>query len=109
MERQELVNEIVDFCIEHEFLFYKQAEAIAIKTEMDHRLQDIEFVEDFIHLLIIKTKNRKNMNITKLKRILLGLEKVRLELEYDGDGEEYKISYWHDNDIQNEEVTTIKR
>ena len=111
MERKELVNEIFSFCLVHGLLFDGQTEAITVKNELYYQLQEIDFVEGLIHLLIIKTKNYKSMDISKLKRILLELEKVRLELEYNGTGEEYKRPFTVDsNNTENEEeLTAIRR
>jgi hypothetical protein len=81
MKRTVLVNEIVGFCFEYG-IFNKSEEIKNIKLSIFHQLEDVVFVEQFINLLIIKTKNRHDIDFEKLKMLLLELERIRLELEY---------------------------
>ena len=77
MNRNTLAKELAIFCCNCK-IFYKPIEA----SKFEANLNDISFVESLINTLTLKTKYRKNVDIEKLKEILLELEKIRLELEY---------------------------
>jgi len=81
MERNILVNEIAAFCFSYG-VFDKSIRAREIKKNIKSQLDDVEFIESLINTLIVKTRNRKNIDIEKLKELLLELEKIRLDLEY---------------------------
>ena len=84
MERKILTSEIIEFCINNE-LFQQSEELRALKGSIEHQLVDAVFVEGLINRLIVKTKNRKGIDVEKLKQLLLELERIRLELEYNTD------------------------
>jgi hypothetical protein len=81
MNNKELVNEIIGFCVTYR-LFEKSEELTAIKEAIEHQLVDVVFVEGLINRLILKAKDRKDIDFEKLKTLLLELERIRLELEY---------------------------
>jgi len=81
MKRKVLSNEIVNFCLEYG-VFNITTNISDIKTRIEHQLEDYDFVESLINMIITKTKEQENIDIERLKRLLLELEKVRLELEY---------------------------
>ena len=81
MERNVLVNEIASFCFQYG-IFDKSIRVSEIKNRIRNQLDNVEFIENLINTLIIKTRNRKNIDVEKLKELLLELEKIRLELEY---------------------------
>jgi len=81
MERKELAEEIINFCTEYR-LFKKSKGKVLSKEHIAEQLSDVFFVENLIHLLILKTKYRKNIDKKRLKRLLIELEKERLSLEY---------------------------
>ena len=81
MERKYLVNEIADFCIDYK-LFKTKLGTNEVKRKIEEQLEDSEFIESLINTVILKTKKCKNVEIERLKILLLELEKIRLELEY---------------------------
>jgi len=80
MERKELVNEIASFCYEYR-LWNRAIKIDELKNIIEFQLKDFEFVESLINTIIVKT-NHKNIDVEKVKKILLELDKIRLELEY---------------------------
>ena len=81
MEREDLINEIIYFCFAYRLL-NKKIDINELKKGLERLLDDVDFVESLIHMFSTKPKKRKNMNIEKLKEILIELEKIRLDLEY---------------------------
>ena len=81
MEREELINIIIDFFIEYKLL-KKSAKMDEIKNNIDEQLNDARFIESLINTIIIKTRKRKNINVESIKNLLLELDKIRLDLEY---------------------------
>ena len=81
IQRETLVNEIISFCYEYE-LFGKSVREDLIRKVIEERLEESEFIENLINTIIVKTKNREDIDVQNLKELLLELEKVRLELEY---------------------------
>lgn len=82
MKRDTLVNEIAEFGFKYG-VFNKSLGVDEIKKGLEDMLEDSAFIETLINTIIIKTKGNKNIDTRKLKLILLHLEKIRLELEYD--------------------------
>jgi len=82
MEREKLAEEIIDFCNTYK-IFSKQKILILERNRVLEKLEDISFIENLIHVLILKSKRRKNIDNTRLKKLLVALEKERLDLEYD--------------------------
>ena len=80
MEKLELAEKIIYFCIEYRLLD-KAKDMILEKGRVEQELGNICFVENLIHLLIVKTKYIEVDN-RKLKNLLVELEKIRLDLEY---------------------------
>ena len=78
MNRKELAEEIVDFCNEYKILS-KNIE----KSKILEELEKVSFVENLIHAIILKSTYRKNIDTERLKKLLVALEKERLDLEYD--------------------------
>jgi hypothetical protein len=84
MEREELINIIIDFFIEYK-LFKKSVKIDEIKNAIDEQLNDARFIENLINTIIRKTQNRKNIDTDKVKNLLLELDKIRLELEFNSE------------------------
>ena len=81
MKREELISEITDFCFKYR-LFNKSVYMSEIKDKIEKGLNESDFIESLINTIIYKTRNQKNIDTEKLKKLLLELEKIRLELEY---------------------------
>ena len=81
MERTELINIIIDFFIEYKLL-KKIVRIDEIKKTIDEQLNDARFIESLINTIIIKTMKRKNVDIEKIKILLLELEEIRIDLEF---------------------------
>jgi hypothetical protein len=82
MGRTDLINELVDFIEKH--TLFSQPECLSEARErIGRQLENIDFVERLIGLLIIKARYLKNVDIVQLNKILSGLEEIRLELEYE--------------------------
>jgi len=76
-----LANEIIKFCIEYE-VFEKTKSEEELKKIVHHHLNDEAFIENIINTFISTARTRNDMDVEKLKMILIELEKIRLELEY---------------------------
>ena len=81
MERNKLAEEIIDFCITYR-LFANTKRMVLEKTNIEQGLDNIIFVENLIHTLILRTNRIKNINNARLKKLFLELEEIRLDLEY---------------------------
>jgi len=89
MERKKLAEEIIDFCIKYKIILKplkNPQEVIMVKKNTEELLKDSQFVESLIHTLIIKTRYNRKVNCRRLKILLLKLEKIKLDLEYDETG-----------------------
>ena len=81
MERKVLVDEIVRFSLKYR-IFNTKIEIGELRNRIECNLKDSVFVENLINTIIVKTNNRKKLDIEKLKELPLELEKIRLDLEY---------------------------
>ena len=81
MQRKVLVENIIDFCLEYG-VFNISGRISDIRTNIEHQLVDYEFVEGLINMIIVKTKDQKDIDTGRLIELLIELEKIRLELEY---------------------------
>jgi len=79
MGRTDFVNELIDFI--REYRLFSNAENLS-KERIERQLEDSSFVEGLIHTLLVKTKYLDNVNFERLKKLILELEEIRLELEY---------------------------
>ncbi|MCL2718715.1 MAG: hypothetical protein FWE14_08040 [Lachnospiraceae bacterium] len=80
MENEKLIVEIIDICIE--FNIIKNHENIEQrKVNLASILEDAAFVEILYCEIFKKARQRKLVNTDRIKQVLLGLEKIRLELE----------------------------
>jgi len=81
MNRKQLAEEIVDFFAIYKLL--KKQKGLALTAnQVEEQLGDVSFVENLIHIVILKTKYRKHIDKDRLKRLLVALEEIRLDLEY---------------------------
>ena len=82
MRRKKLINEITQFCVDCE-VFDRSVNLGEIRNRIEILLNESEFIEDLINTIIYKAKMHNNFDTEKLKKMLLELEKIRLELEYE--------------------------
>ena len=81
MQKKEFASEIIDFCYKYQLLS-KSEKIDGVKARTEENLGHAWFVESLINMLTVNTKYRKNIDVEKLKELLLEPEKIRLELEY---------------------------
>jgi len=81
MERKKLANEVTDFCLEYD-VFNTICGETEIKQRIEEQFEDVIFVEGLINMIIVKTKDKKDIDTGRLIEVLVELEKLRLELEY---------------------------
>jgi uncharacterized protein YqeY len=81
MEKEVLVNELVEFCFEYGVI-EKGANENDIKRIIHKQLSEEEFIENIINTIIARTRTRNDIDTGKIIELLTELEKARLELEY---------------------------
>lgn len=91
MERYDLINEIACFGYNYG-LFNKGLSGREIKIGIGYILDEVEYIEDLINTIIITANRSSNVDYEKVKLILLELERIRLDLEYDSDTNKYEKS-----------------
>ena len=78
MKRNILVEEIMNFCLDYGvFIELKE-----IKSKIKQGLEQAELIESLINTIFLKAKSSKNMDIERVKELLIELEEVRLDLEF---------------------------
>lgn len=86
MDQDKLVKEIVKSCMFFK-VFPKYSDDNLIEKKIIDGLEDIIFVENLLNILYKKMKLKRfkdSLNFNRLKKLLIELEKVRLELEFKG-------------------------
>ena len=86
MERKELAEEIIDFCLEYKIKKLPNEISVA-QSKVEEYLQYSWFVEDLILMLFVETRYIEKMDNNRLENLIAKLEKIRLDLE-DGNGNE---------------------
>ena len=81
MSKYDLANELIAFCMTYKV--FGNSEIGASAGKIAEQLEESWFVEHFIYTLITKTKDKVDVDFKKLKELLLELEKIRLDLEYE--------------------------
>ena len=81
MGKNVLVNEIVSFCFDYGIV-HESMNGDELKSIVYNHLEEEPFIENLINTIIIKSKTCPNLDIDRLKDLLIELEKVRIELEY---------------------------
>jgi len=81
LERNVLIDKITDFCLEYSIID-DTLNADDFKCILNTHLKDEAFIENLINTIIVSVRTRNNVDIEVLKEILIGLEEIRLELEY---------------------------
>jgi len=78
MNKENLINEIINFCFDYDVIV-DQAD---LRKRIEEKLNEAHFIENLINTIYIKSKNSQNIDLEKVKELLIELEKIRLELEY---------------------------
>jgi len=82
MERKIIVERIVAFYYETGLISEATFGKEELKAIVESCLEKAEYIETIINTIIIRAKTHKNLDIEKMKELLIGLERIRLELEY---------------------------
>lgn len=86
MEQYKLVKEIIKTCQYFKIMNCDINDSFVKKKIIDG-LEDIIFVENLLNIFYKKMKQKrfqKTLNQNRLKRLLIELEKIRLNLEFKG-------------------------
>lgn len=86
MNQYNLVKEIIKMCQYFNVMDYAVNDCYVEKKIIDG-LEDIIFVENLLNVFYKKMKckkNQKSLNQNRLKKLLIELEKIRLNLEFKG-------------------------
>ena len=82
MRRKKLVNEITQFCLEYQ-VFEKTVNVDEVKAKIEIMLDDIAFIEILFNTIIRRAKKHDYFDVERLKKMLVEIEKIRLNLEYE--------------------------
>lgn len=86
MNQYKLVKEIIKTCKYFKIMDYEVDNNFVEKKIIDS-LEDITFVENMLNVFYTKMKSKKynkHLNHNRLKKLLIELEKIRLNLEFKG-------------------------
>lgn len=86
MDQYKLVREIIKTC-QYFKVMEKDISCYFVEKKIIDGLEDIIFVENLLNVLYKKMKQnkyKKSLDRNRLKRLLIELEKVRLNLEFKG-------------------------
>ena len=85
MDQYKLVKEIIKTCQYFKVLQVRDSDIYVEKKIIDG-LDDIIFVENLLNIFYqkMKLKRFKNLDQNRLKKLLIELEKIRLNLEFKG-------------------------
>ena len=86
MERYELINEIANFGYNHG-IFNWQMEANEVKQGIGYMLDESAHIESLINTINTRAKNTHNLDVKRTKAILLELDRIRLDLEYNDESD----------------------
>lgn len=86
MDQYNLIKEIIKTCKYFKIIDYEIDNHFVEKKIIDG-LEDIIFVENMLNVFYTKMKTKKynkSLNQNRLKKLLIELEKIRLNLEFKG-------------------------
>lgn len=82
IKKNQLADELVDFCIKYKLLNIT-GDVAEVQKNVEIQLEESSFVEGLIKWLISETKYRRNIDYQKLKELLIELEKIKLDFDYE--------------------------
>ena len=77
MKKDVFLDEIIEFCFDYGVIIDEN-----IKSRIEYQLNEPAFIENLISVITKKSKTDENVDIERVKELLIELEKIRLELEY---------------------------
>lgn len=80
MKKKVLIDEIMRFCFKYGIIT-NTVQVEIIKRNIEEQLHDVAFVENLINTIFVKAKRFRNLGNKKVVRLIIELEKLRLELE----------------------------
>ena len=80
MTREKLIDEIIDFYVEHR-VYKSPLKAFELIRTIEAQLNNVAFVETLYNEIFIKAKQNKLIKTKRIKNMLFELEKIRIELE----------------------------
>lgn len=86
MEQYKIVKEIIKTC-QYFKIIEKNIDDYFVEKKIIDGLDDIIFVENLLNIIYKKMKLKKyknSLNQNRLKKLLIELEKIRLNLEFKG-------------------------
>ena len=86
MEQRKLIKEIIKTC-QYFKIMEKDINHYYVEKKIIDGLEDIIFVENLLNIFYKKMKYKRfkqTLNQDRLKRLLIELEKIRLNLEFKG-------------------------
>ena len=82
MKQNVLIGKIISFCLAYNILDDESTPISELTVIIGKMLEEAYFVESLINTIIIKVRTCNNIDVDRLKNLLIELEKARLELEY---------------------------
>jgi len=77
-KKEIIAKEIISFCADYGVMLNDKD----IKRKIELCLSEAHLIEYVIGMIFIKAKRNRNIDIEKVKELLIELEKVRLEYEF---------------------------
>ena len=82
MERNKLIGDIIWFGSEYEL--FNTITTSKARKNIASQLGNIAFVENLLNEIELRPKRRKNKDIERIKKLRLGLEEIRIDLDCKG-------------------------
>ena len=82
IERDVFIEELAGFLFIYG-IFGREVEESTIRKIIENSLEQIELVETLINKINKEAKKRRYINVEKLKELLLELERIRIELDFE--------------------------
>ena len=82
MKKKKLVKEIIDFCFTYG-LIDETVKTYEMEIRIENALKQCAFIETLYNIILLETKKNRNANIKRTRELLLQLEELRLQLEFE--------------------------